>query len=118
MGCIEATVIQSLSQPSTMGSSGGAISHIRGFLYGLKSSGRTCRVFSGTPLAQNAFENEIIAPRSRSYFFWAAHALSFNFVFARGVERPLARLPPSFCISGIAVFRLPERSSQDASKSH
>ena len=55
-----------------MGSSGGAISHIRGFLYGLKSSGRTCRVFSGTPLAQDAFKNEIVAPRSRPYFFWEA----------------------------------------------
>ena len=48
---------------ASMGSSGGAISHIRGFLYGLKGAGRTCRVFSGTALAQDAFENEIIDPR-------------------------------------------------------
>jgi glycosyltransferase involved in cell wall biosynthesis len=79
-----------------MGSNGGAISHIRGFLYGLKSSGRTCRVFSGTPLAQNAFENEIVAPPSRPYFFWEARALSFNFVFARGVQEYLASSAPKF----------------------
>ena len=51
--------------PANMGSGGGAISHIRGFLYGLKAAGITCRVFSGTALAQDAFENEIIAARSR-----------------------------------------------------
>jgi glycosyltransferase involved in cell wall biosynthesis len=85
-----------IPSPASMGSSGGAISHIRGFLYGLKSSGRTCRVFSGTPLAQDAFENEIVAPRSRPYFFWEARALSFNFVFAQGVQRHLASSPPQF----------------------
>jgi glycosyltransferase involved in cell wall biosynthesis len=81
---------------AAMGSNGGAISHIRGFLYGLKSGGRTCRVFSGTPLAQNAFENEIVAPPSRPYFFWEARALSFNFVFARGVQEYLASSAPEF----------------------
>jgi glycosyltransferase involved in cell wall biosynthesis len=79
-----------------MGSSGGAISHIRGFLYGLKSMGRSCRVFSGTTLAQDAFENEIVAPLSGSYFFWEARALSFNFVFARGVQGYLASSTPQF----------------------
>ena len=81
---------------AAMGSNGGAISHIRGFLYGLKSGGRTCRVFSGTPLAQNAFENEIVAPPSRPYFFWEARALAFNFVFARGVQRLVASSAPQF----------------------
>jgi glycosyltransferase involved in cell wall biosynthesis len=81
---------------AAVGSNGGAISHIRGFLYGLKSGGRTCRVFSGTPLAQNAFENEIVAPPSRPYFFWEARALSFNFVFARGVQEYLASSAPEF----------------------
>jgi glycosyltransferase involved in cell wall biosynthesis len=81
---------------ASMGSSGGAISHIRGFLYGLKGSGRTCRVFSGSPLAQDAFKNEIVAPRSRPYFFWEARALSFNLVFARGVQRHLASSTPQF----------------------
>ena len=79
---------------ASMGSSGGAISHIRGFLYGLKATGRTCRVFSGTQLAQDAFENEIVAPPSRPYFFWEAAMLSYNLVFARGVQRYLSSATP------------------------
>ncbi len=82
--------------PANMGSGGGAISHIRGFLYGLKAAGITCRVFSGTALAQDAFENEIIAARRRPYFFWGAAMLSYNFVFARGVQRYLASDAPRF----------------------
>jgi glycosyltransferase involved in cell wall biosynthesis len=81
---------------ASMGSNGGAISHIRGFLCGLKSSGRTCRVFSGTPLVQDAFENEIVAPPSRPYFFWEARALSFNFYFSREVQAHLASCAPQF----------------------
>ena len=80
---------------ASMGSSGGAISHIRGFLYGLKGTGRTCRVFSGTPLAQDAFENEIVDPARRPYFFWEAAMLSYNFGFARGVQRDLASTTPA-----------------------
>ena len=79
---------------ASMGSSGGAISHIRGFLYGLKGTGRTCRVFSGTSLAQDAFETEIVDPARRPYFFWEAAMLSYNFKFARGVQRNLASSTP------------------------
>src|ERR1700739_1714593 len=39
--------------PANMGSAGGAISHIRGFLHGLKAAGVTCGVFSGAALAQD-----------------------------------------------------------------
>lgn len=102
-----------IASPASVGSAGGAISHIRGFLYGLKAAGITCRVFSGTALAQDAFDNEIIPPRSRSYFFWGAVTLSYNFVFARGVQRALARSHPRFFISGILPFQLPGRSSPD-----
>jgi glycosyltransferase involved in cell wall biosynthesis len=80
---------------ASMGSSGGAISHIRGFLYGLKGMGRTCRVFSGTPLAQDAFETEIVDPAGRPYFFWEAATLSYNFSFARGVLRELGSATPA-----------------------
>jgi len=79
---------------ASMGSSGGAISHIRGFLYGLKGTGRICRVFSGTSLAQDAFETEIVDPARRPYFFWEAAMLSYNFKFARGVQRNLASSTP------------------------
>jgi glycosyltransferase involved in cell wall biosynthesis len=79
---------------ASMGSGGGAISHIRGFLCGLKATGRTCRVFSGTPLAQDAFETEIVDPARQPYFFWEAAMLSYNFRFARGVQRNLASTTP------------------------
>jgi glycosyltransferase involved in cell wall biosynthesis len=80
---------------ASMGSSGGAISHIRGFLYGLKGTGRSCRVFSGTPLAQEAFETEIVNSGRRPYFFWEAAMLSYNFRFARGVQANLAPAAPA-----------------------
>ncbi len=79
---------------ATMGSSGGAISHIRGFLFGLKGARRTCRVFSGTPLTQDAFETEIVDRVSRPYFFWEAAMLSYNLVFTREVQRRLGSATP------------------------
>jgi glycosyltransferase involved in cell wall biosynthesis len=85
-----------IPSPANIGSGGGAISHIRGFLYGLKAAGITCRVFSGTALAQDAFENEIIAAERRRCFFWGAGMLSYNFVFAQGVQGYLASGAPRF----------------------
>jgi glycosyltransferase involved in cell wall biosynthesis len=85
-----------IPNPANMGSGGGAISHIRGFLYGVKGAGITCRVFSGTALAQDAFRNEIVPPKDRSYFFWGAVMLSYKFIFARGVRRYLASSRPRF----------------------
>jgi glycosyltransferase involved in cell wall biosynthesis len=81
---------------ASMGSSGGAISHIRGVLFGLKGAAQSCRVFSGTPLAQTAFETEIIAPSRRPYFFWESSMLSYNVLFARGVQKQLASDVPQF----------------------
>jgi glycosyltransferase involved in cell wall biosynthesis len=85
-----------IPNPANIGSGGGAISHIRGFLYGLKGAGITCRVFSGTALAQDAFDNEIIGAVNRACFFWGAAMLSYNLVFARGVQRYLASGAPRF----------------------
>ncbi len=85
-----------IPNPASMGSGGGAISHIRGFLCGVKTAGLTCRVFSGTDLAQDAFPNEIVPPRTRPYFFWGAVMLAYNFVYVRGVQRYLGSHPPRF----------------------
>jgi glycosyltransferase involved in cell wall biosynthesis len=85
-----------IPNPRSMGSGGGAISHIRGFLYALKAAGTTCRVFSGTALAQDAFENEIIAAAGRRCFFSGAAMLSYNFEFARGVQKYLGSEAPGF----------------------
>ena len=98
---------------AAIGTSGGAISHVRGFLYGLRASGRTCRVFSGTPLAQDAFETEIVDPRNSPYLFWEAAMLAYNLVFARRVQKFLASNPPGaiyqrhcrFSIAGTLLSR-------------
>ncbi len=82
--------------PANMGSAGGAISHIRGFLNGVKTTGVTCRVFSGNLLAQDAFASEVIPGVSRPYFFWGAVMLSYNFLFARGVRQSLGSSRPRF----------------------
>jgi glycosyltransferase involved in cell wall biosynthesis len=95
-----------IPKPASVGSGGGAISHIRGFLYGLKAAGVTCRVFSGTELAQDAFRNEILEPRSRPYFFWGAVTLSYNFAFARGVQRELAASRPRFLYQRHSAFSI------------
>jgi glycosyltransferase involved in cell wall biosynthesis len=84
-----------IPSPVTMGSSGGAISHIRGFLYGLKAGGRSCRVFSGTRLAQDAFPTEIVDPGGRPYFFWEAAMLSYNRTFTRSVQKYLSSATPA-----------------------
>jgi glycosyltransferase involved in cell wall biosynthesis len=104
-----------LPNMATIGTSGGAISHIRGFLNGLKVSGGSCRVFSGTPLAQDAFETEIVAPGRRPYFFWEAAMLGYNSVFTRGVQRYLASSAPAafyqrHCRFAIAGALLSSRS--------
>ena len=113
IGSGEPEIAYLIPSSESMGSGGGAISHIRGFLYGLKSSGRTCRVFTGTALAQDAFENELVAPQSAPYFFWEANLLSYNLVFARGVQKMLLSATPGafyqrhcrFAIAGALLSR-------------
>ena len=85
-----------IPSPASIGSGGGAISHIRGFLYGLRNAGLSCRVFSGTELVQDAFPNEVIPARKRAYFFWGAVMLAYNFVYVRGVHRYLGSSRPRF----------------------
>jgi glycosyltransferase involved in cell wall biosynthesis len=79
---------------TSMGSSGGAISHIRGVLYGLKKRGSSCRVFTGVSLAQNAFANEMIPVSGRAHMFWEAGMLAYNRSFFAGVHRHLATSTP------------------------
>jgi glycosyltransferase involved in cell wall biosynthesis len=85
-----------IPNPASMGSGGGAISHINGFLCGVKTAGLTCRVFSGTDLAQDAFPNEVVSMRMRPHFFWGAVTLAYNFVYVRGVEKHLGSSRPRF----------------------
>lgn len=113
MGGGEPRIAYLIPSLESMGSSGGAISHIRGFLYGVKSTGRSCRVFSGTVLAQDAFKSEVVAPPSRPYFFWEATMLAYNLAFARGVQKHLLSAVPGafyqrhcrFAIAGALLSR-------------
>jgi glycosyltransferase involved in cell wall biosynthesis len=102
----EPEVAYLIPNPASMGAAGGAISHIRGFLHGLKTIGITCRVFSGTALAQDAFQNEIIPAKSRPHFLSGAVLLSYNFVFVRGVQRYLARSRPRFLYQRHCAFSI------------
>ncbi len=95
-----------IPSPASMGTAGGAISHIRGFLHGLKTIGISCRVFSGSALAQDAFKNEIIPAKSRPYFLSGAVLLSYNFVFIRGVERSLTASRPRFFYQRHCAFSI------------
>jgi glycosyltransferase involved in cell wall biosynthesis len=74
---------------ANMGTGGGAISHIRGFLGGLRKNGKKCRVFCGSELAQEFFLNEIITPNRRQYLFWESEMLSYNSRFVREVSTRL-----------------------------
>jgi glycosyltransferase involved in cell wall biosynthesis len=113
VGAGEPTIAYLIPSLESMGSSGGAISHIRGFLYGLKGIGRSCRVFSGTALSQDAFENELVAPRGSSYFFWEANMLAYNQVFAREAQKHLLSVNPGafyqrhcrFAVAGALLSR-------------
>lgn len=100
----EPEVAYLIPNPASMGTAGGAISHIRGFLQGLKATGVTCRVFSGTPLAQDVFKNEIIPAKSRPCILSGAVLFSYNFVFVRGVEKYLGRDRPRFLYQRHCAF--------------
>jgi glycosyltransferase involved in cell wall biosynthesis len=80
---------------ASMGSSGGAISHIRGFLYGFRKLGGACRVFTGSPLEQTAFPNELLPAARRPHVFWEARMLASNWTFAREVEKLLGESRPA-----------------------
>jgi glycosyltransferase involved in cell wall biosynthesis len=102
----EPEVAYLIPNPASMGTAGGAISHIRGFLYGLKALGVTCRVFSGTAMAQDAFTNEVITAERRPHFLSGAVLLSYNFVFVRGVKRSLAASHPRFLYQRHCAFSI------------
>ena len=77
--------------------SGGAMSHITGFLSGLARCSATFEIFSGRPLIMtSSFPVHEIPHRRRFYLFHESLALSYNLHFARTVEKDLADRVPSF----------------------
>jgi glycosyltransferase involved in cell wall biosynthesis len=78
---------------ASVGASGGAISHIRGFLSGVHKNGGTSRVFTGTHLPEIAFPSSLISRGGRDPVFWEAGMLAYNQRFAAEVEKLLAGAP-------------------------
>ena len=114
-GSGEPTIAYFIPSLESMGLSGGAISHIRGFLYGIKSTGRSCRVFSGTALAQDAFENEIVA-RGQAALTFSGKQPCFPIIWSLPVEcKNISHSanPGAFLSAALCVLRLPGRSSRD-----
>ncbi len=109
----ETQVAYLIPNHASLGSAGGAISHVRGVLTGLQKIHKTCRVFCGAALAQDVFRNEIISPSRRPSLFWEAAALSFDRRFVRGVRNRLASSRPAllyqrhrrFSIAGACLSR-------------
>lgn len=76
---------------------GGAMSHVRGFLGGLKLAGAKCEIYSGRPLADEDFQESLVPLRRRPFFFWEARSLAYNWRFARAVRACLkSRRPTAF----------------------
>jgi glycosyltransferase involved in cell wall biosynthesis len=73
---------------------GGAMSHIGGFLTGLKRRGFPFKVFAGKVIAGNA-PTIVVKPLGRAHLLREAKLLSFNFDFIRQVEPQLRSARPA-----------------------
>ena len=76
--------------------SGGAMSHVAGFLSGLARCSARCEIFSGRPLPISSLPVHELRNRRRLYLFRESLALSYNLRFASKVEKELAGRVPSF----------------------
>jgi len=69
---------------------GGAMSHVRGFLGGLKEQGATCEIFTSKSFVHTTFACTPIQSKQRFFLFWEASVLSYNWSFARRVRNAIA----------------------------
>jgi glycosyltransferase involved in cell wall biosynthesis len=76
--------------------SGGALSHVAGFLSGLARCSARCEIFSGRLLPISSFPVHEVRRNRRFYVFRESLALSYNLRFARKVEKELVDRVPSF----------------------
>jgi glycosyltransferase involved in cell wall biosynthesis len=94
--------------------SGGAPSHVAGFLSGLAENGTACEIFSGRPMPGSRFPVHEVPNRRRLYIFGESQALSYNLHFALSVRRYLAGRRPTvlyqrhgrFVVAGALLSRL------------
>ena len=82
--------------PMDRAQSGGAMSHVTGFLSGLARCSAHCEIFAGRPLPISSFPVYELPSRRRFYLFRESLALSYNLHFASKVESELADRIPSF----------------------
>ena len=73
---------------------GGAISHVQGFLDGVRQNGVPCRVFTGRPLPFHDLSQDCIPLSSMPFLFWEAAALAYNWHFARKAGKSLRKNRP------------------------
>ncbi len=70
---------------------GGAMSHIRGVLSGLKASNASCEVYSAVPLPVDGFSIHEITCQRRLFIFWESTMLTYGVAFARQVKKLIKR---------------------------
>ena len=68
---------------------GGASSHVRGFLGGLRANSALCEIFSGCTLARSDYPIQVIPVKRRRFLFWESAMLSYNLRFASAVRHRL-----------------------------
>ena len=82
--------------PMDRAQSGGAMSHVAGFLSGLSRCSARCEVFSGRLLPISPYPVHEVRSRRRFYLLRESLALSYNLRFASEVEKNLAGHIPTF----------------------
>ncbi len=75
--------------------SGGAVSHVTGFLSGLAENSAACEIFSGRPMRFDRFPIHEIPNRRRRYVFNESQTLSYNLRFALSVKQQVAERSPT-----------------------
>ncbi|MGA9977918.1 MAG: glycosyltransferase family 4 protein [Candidatus Sulfotelmatobacter sp.] len=68
---------------------GGALSHVKGFLSGVASTGSRTEIFSGRPLPVADFLVQLVPARRRLFLFHESRLLSYNVRFALTVRKLL-----------------------------
>jgi glycosyltransferase involved in cell wall biosynthesis len=95
---------------------GGAMSHVTGFLSGLRSSATECEIFSGRQFKNLGFPSTVIPSNRKRFLFRESFMLSYNLRFVVAVSRLLGRRRPSafyqrhgrFVVAGALLSRMKE----------
>jgi len=68
---------------------GGALSHVKGFLSGVAVSGVRCEIFSGRPLPDDTFPQQVVPAKRKLFLLRESLMLSYNLRFASSVLKSL-----------------------------